>query len=34
VNPAVCCKVFHLLGFGANLKKARAMAAEKLPAVK
>ena len=34
VNPSVCCKVFHLLGFGSNLKKARDMAAEKLPAAK
>ena len=33
-NPRVCCKVFRLLGFGSNLKKARAMAAEKLPAAK
>ncbi len=30
VNPTVCCKVFHLLGFGSNLRKATAMAAARI----
>jgi hypothetical protein len=30
-NPRVCCKVFHLLGFGSSLRKATAMAASRLP---
>lgn len=30
-NPRVCCKVFHLLGFGSSLRKATAMAAPRLP---
>ena len=34
VNPAASCKVFHLLGFGSSLRKARFMAARKLPAAK
>ena len=34
VNPVVSCKVFHLLGFGSTLRKARSMAAHKLPAAK
>lgn len=34
VNPAASCKVFHLLGFGSTLRKARSMASRKLPAAK
>lgn len=31
VNPAVCCKVFRLLGFGSNLRQANYRASLKLP---
>jgi len=34
VNPAATCQVFHLLGFGSTLRKARSMASRKLPASK
>jgi hypothetical protein len=30
LNPSVCCKVFHLLGFGSSLRKATAMAASRI----
>ena len=29
-NPIVCCKVFHLFGFGSTLRKANSMAAPKI----
>lgn len=32
VNPAASCQVFHLLGFGSTLRKARFMASRKLEA--
>jgi hypothetical protein len=34
VNPVATCQVFHLLGFGSTLRKARFMASLKLPASK